>query len=62
MIVPSAPSTDICPQIRKKKYLSKTLSSMASASRSPTPRIQNENTALLPIPVSANVNNALPIP
>ena len=44
------------------KYLSKTLSSMKSTSRSPTPRVQNENTALLPIPVSANVNMPLPIP
>ena len=35
---------------------------MKSTSRSPTPRVQNENTALLPIPVSANVNMPLPIP
>ena len=35
---------------------------MASASRSPTPRVQNENTALLPIPVLANVNMPPPIP
>nr|XP_022306586.1 uncharacterized protein LOC111112973 [Crassostrea virginica] len=46
----------------QKKSLSKTLSSMASASRSPTPRVQNENTALLPIPVLANVNMPPPIP
>ena len=35
---------------------------MKSTSRSPTQRVQNENTALLPIPVSANVNMPLPIP
>ena len=35
---------------------------MASASRSSTPRVQNENTALLPIPVSANVSMPPPIP
>ena len=35
---------------------------MASASRSPTPDVQNENNALLPIPVSANVNMPLLIP